>query len=184
MCFPLYAGVVVFALLFRFTDYTTRLWESEWKKSCRGCWKSGPTGTLLGSRSGRAGFKDGAGHHEGRGTRESGRLPKGWGTLRLFGTNNRKKEAVWQVPGTRIVTAIQKPEILFHYYATSEWNRYIRGNEYIPLLESRQPLAERRIDPLLCNVKAWQRFPKQRYRYNAIRMVMRGVPYPVRICPP
>jgi hypothetical protein len=53
---------------------------------------------------------------------------------------------LWQVPGTRIVTAIQKPEILYHYYATSEWNRYVSGNEYVPVLEPRQPLAERRID--------------------------------------
>jgi hypothetical protein len=53
-----------------------------------------------------------------------------------------------------------KAEILYHYYATSEWNRYIRGNEYVPLLEPRQPLAERRIGPLLCNVKAQQTFPK------------------------
>jgi hypothetical protein len=52
--------------------------ERMWKENCRGCRQSGLTGTLSGSRSGRAGFKDGAdvgysaGHHEGRGTRESG----------------------------------------------------------------------------------------------------------------
>jgi hypothetical protein len=39
-----------------------------------------------------------------------------------------------------------KAEIPYHYYAMSEWNRYIRGNEYIPLLESRQLLAEQGID--------------------------------------
>jgi hypothetical protein len=42
---------------------------------------------------------------------------------------------------------------------------YIRGNErneYVQLLQPRQRLAKRGIDPLLCNVRAQQRFPKQR----------------------
>jgi hypothetical protein len=42
---------------------------------------------------------------------------------------------------------------------------YIHGNErneYVQLLKPRQRLAKRGIDPLLCNVQAQQRFPKQR----------------------
>jgi hypothetical protein len=154
--------------------------------NCRGCHQSRLTGTLWGSRSGRAGLRQGgcSGTPQVALREEVHRNPedptKGWCTVRLFGTNNLK-EAVWQIPGTRIVTAIQKPEILFHYYATSEWNRYTGGNESVPLLEPRQPLAERRIDPLLCNVHAWQRFPKKRYHYNEIWTVTRGVPYPVRL---
>jgi hypothetical protein len=51
---------------------------------------------------------------------------------------------------------------MFQCYATSNLNRYIRGNEYVQLLKPRQRLAKRGIDPLLCNVRAQQRFPKQR----------------------
>jgi hypothetical protein len=45
------------------------------------------------------------------------------------------------------------PEILSRCYATSERNRYIRGNGYNQLPKHTQQLANQRIDPLLYNVR-------------------------------
>jgi hypothetical protein len=41
---------------------------------------------------------------------------------------------------------------------------YIRGNEYVPLLESRQPLAEQRIDAAIRKLVTDSNVPTQRNR--------------------
>jgi hypothetical protein len=62
---------------------------------------------------------------------------------------------VWQIPGN-VVPLLRNDQ---------GKHCYIRGNgrnEHVQLLKPRQRLAKRGIDPLLCNVRAQQSFPKQR----------------------
>jgi hypothetical protein len=147
-------------------DAKTEIPEQMWKKNCRGCRDSGLTGTLLGSRSGRAGFKDGAEvailrrlpwRKRYTGIRKTPR--KDEGLLRCSGRTTLRRRQCDRFPVLGL-SPLYKAEILYHCYATSNLNRYIRGNECVPLLEPRQPSAERRIDPLLCSVKAQQTFHK------------------------
>jgi hypothetical protein len=63
---------------------------------------------------------------------------------------------LWQVPDTQIVTVIQQLEILFHCYATSKRNRYIRGNEYGQLLEPTQRTHRYAILPTQRNHCEWK----------------------------
>jgi hypothetical protein len=76
--------------------------------------------------------------HEGRSTRESGRPPKGWWTVRLFETNNLKKEAMWRIDGASIARQ-RLGKRLLTLLCNSWW-----------------------INPLLRNVQAEEIFPSQR----------------------